>query len=47
MSNNNLNGLKKYLETRGYNVEFASDEELDKMYWDDISNYIKAYRGEK
>ena len=38
----NYNDLKLYLELKGYNVEYASDDELISMLNDLLSNFKKT-----
>jgi hypothetical protein len=38
MKGHNFNKIKEYLDTKGYNTAFASEDELNKMLEDDQLN---------
>ena len=42
MKGHNISDLKDYLDRKGYNVAFASEDEIIKMYEDDQMNYLNA-----
>lgn len=39
---NNLEALRDYLTRKGYNTFGATEEELNKMWFDDLRNYVEA-----